>query len=385
MPAELRYMIFRLVSPAEKVDPWNCSPLASLEPVLLLISKPLNALASVFFYGQRCFDLRLHKIQIKTFLDKIGQNAQNIMHVHIDVNACLDASRLDDASKDRLKLIRYYCGNLKTIIVSTPKHTVSTADAAFNLAESKIQKLFGERVAVLKDTQSPPVNEYHMRASKLVFDACSGLKVRHGCRALRDTLDKHPQPCDKHPHMLNWMGGDAALDEVHYREICLGILRQAKHIKEPRIPDRKKTIISATGKLFHVEWTDFAMTVFNNPKPTNGLQATLALILSDMESYTDLKDFHLGYSKLSVATSELVFSRRDIISTFPRARSLDFDGICDEIRSIRLLDFRVERDEQTEDEKVERARKEREEAESARAMDEDIDAEENEKKKRRMQ
>ncbi|KAM3496943.1 hypothetical protein MY10362_009688 [Beauveria mimosiformis] len=127
------------------------------------------------------------------------------------------------------------------------------------------------------------------------------------------------------------------------------ILRDAKDMKEIRHPNRERTIISASGKLWHVEWEDFSMNIFNDPKPTNALQATLSMVLADMISYTARKSQSLEYGKFAPDSRE-VFSRRDIQSTFLPARTLDVEGICQQIKSIRILDFIKERNEYEEDE-----------------------------------
>jgi hypothetical protein len=90
LPPELRALIFRFVLWTAEIDSRDHFYLDSLTPGLLLLSKELTHEASVIFYGENCFALRLHKHQIECFLSKIGRNAENMKRIHIDVNACLD-------------------------------------------------------------------------------------------------------------------------------------------------------------------------------------------------------------------------------------------------------------------------------------------------------
>ncbi len=86
------------------------------------------------------------------------------------------------------------------------------------------------------------------------------------------------------------------------------------------------------------------MRAFNDPKPINALDATLAHVCLAMESNTTNRSIRLSYGKHSL-DSETVLSRHDILNAYKTLVGKDVDDMCRGIKSIRIQHFREERDE----------------------------------------
>jgi hypothetical protein len=128
----------------------------------------------------------------------------------------------------------------------------------------------------------------------------------------------------------------------------LRLLSDAAVIDEPLEPDADKTKISVNGMLWHIQWkpyrSTYGLSCPGATTPGTALEATLALVLRSMGHNTSWRaqELLLGTSSLS---SNVVFSRRDIYSTYTRARGLDLKGVCEHISTIRLLDWLEEKKE----------------------------------------
>jgi hypothetical protein len=77
------------------------------------------------------------------------------------------------------------------------------------------------------------------------------------------------------------------------------------------------------------------MRTFNDPKPTNALDATLADICSAMELNTTNRSKRLSYDKLSLASKE-VLSSHDILNAYKTLVDKDVDDMCRGIKFIRI-------------------------------------------------
>lgn len=340
LPPEISTLIFQLVLRRGEIDPWDHSHLEALTPAVSSLDKKTSAEVSRILYGENIFDLRLSsRHQTASFFSTIGQkNAQNIKHVRINGSICPKTSQLDEESENIIFWMRSFCGRLKTVTVSMPKHGNVDAQAApRSVTASRVNDI----VTIYCDNaQSSTSNTEHMKAKQRVFDQCLDPRYPKTCFELKGL-------CDEHPHVLHWVNGHARVNILHYRQIYLTILCRATDIKETYMPDRRRTIISANGRLCHVEWKRFALDVFNKPEPTDALQATLSFVLCNMAMYTEKKS-RSEYDRRVTKSSE-VFSRRDIQSVFLQARALDLDAMLDKIKQIRLLDYIDERKEYEED------------------------------------
>ncbi|TQW04951.1 hypothetical protein IF2G_07594 [Cordyceps javanica] len=264
LPSELRNQIFRDVLCVGKIDPWGHSYLGPLTPGLLSLNRGISAGALDIFYGENCFDLRIFKSNhTATFIHNIGSNAKKIKVVHIDVNLCPDDSGPDQDTTDLIDLLRKSCENLIKVIVSMPeKCDLDTAAAAHVV--SKIPRLGDIEISIYSEehngTETLPV-EIKL-AKQHVMDQYSNRIDEPDCLECsrwRSSPDTAP---DRHPHLLGSLARNEQSDASFLREINLMILCDAKDMKEIRYPEPGRTIISANGKLRHVEWEDFSMQFF---------------------------------------------------------------------------------------------------------------------------
>lgn len=374
LPAELRCHVLRSVLRFEgKIDPWNtlgalCTnqPLQaeannllyckdeekvdsrirhnrhSLTPGALCLNTTIYAEASNILYGENHFDFtNCTTNHIASFFTQIGDNTSKIQHVHIDVRIAAQSQlSLWPDSLKTIAMVQDRCANLKTVMISVPNIGSFDVEAAFRLADVHFKKDIVIKNIMIKPSPNPQSSEtdtLYLKAKIRVFEPFVNPETLGNCYQLGS--------CDTHEHTLEWIG-ESDMEPDSFLCICLRILDHVDGLKEPEplMPNSRTTRISANGKLCSVEWEAFRLNVFCDPAPTTALQATFSLMLFQMHSNTKHRSRSLAYGK-SVLPSQAVFSRCDVATAFDQANSSDLEGMKEKIRSVRIMNFKHERNE----------------------------------------
>ena len=109
-------------------------------------------------------------------------------------------------------------------------------------------------------------------------------------------------------------------------------------------PDNEKTIVTCNWAISDIKFEPFQIRVFNDPRPSNCLQATLSRVCLNMKQDTESRVTELGYGGYGKKpASDQVLSRIDIVKVFENSREKGVGDMCHAIMSIKMQDFKTER------------------------------------------
>ena len=153
-------------------------------------------------------------------------------------------------------------------------------------------------------------------------------------------------PCDKNHTFQLQSISDSVPGPSALQIIYCNLLRRVITCKEDKIvcPDNKKTIVTCNWAISDIKFEPFQITVFNDPRPSDRLQATLSRVCLNMKLDTESRVTQLGYGKYGKKpASDEVLSRIDIVKVFENTREKGVSDMCHGIMSIELQDFKTER------------------------------------------